>query len=383
MRIEEDIKLDYKDVLIRPKRSTLGSRKEVDLERGFTFRNYKPEAMTMEDIRPEYRNWRGIPIMASNMDGVGTFEMANELAKQKIMTCLVKTYTVPQLVNYFETGNVTPERKNYVAMSIGITDADHEKFRKVYEQTGTQLKYVCIDVANGYSERFASFVKQFRSLYPNLVIIAGNVVTGEMTEELILNGADIVKVGIGPGSVCTTRIQTGVGYPQLSAVIECADAAHGLGGHVIADGGCTCPGDIAKAFAGGADYVMLGGMLAGHDEGGGNVITKYYKTNEVDPVEEKEHIEEKKFVQFYGMSSKAANEKHFGGLKEYRASEGRDVLVPYKGSVMHSIQEILGGIRSTCTYAGAKRLKHLMRCTTSVRCTQTHNSVYENNTVGK
>ncbi len=383
MRIEEDIKLDYKDVLIRPKRSTLGSRKEVDLERGFTFRNYKPEAMTMEDIRPEYRNWRGIPIMASNMDGVGTFEMANELAKQKIMTCLVKTYTVPQLVNYFETGNVTPERKNYVAMSIGITDADHEKFRKVYEQTGTQLKYVCIDVANGYSERFASFVKQFRSLYPNLVIIAGNVVTGEMTEELILNGADIVKVGIGPGSVCTTRIQTGVGYPQLSAVIECADAAHGLGGHVIADGGCTCPGDIAKAFAGGADYVMLGGMLAGHDEGGGNVITKYYKTNEVDPVEEKEHIEEKKFVQFYGMSSKAANEKHFGGLKEYRASEGRDVLVPYKGSVMHSIQEILGGIRSTCTYAGAKRLKHLMRCTTFVRCTQTHNSVYEDNTVGK
>ena len=383
MRIINEVKLDYKDVLIRPKRSTLGSRKEVDLERGFTFRNYKPEAMTMEDIRPEYRNWRGIPIMASNMDGVGTFEMANELAKQKIMTCLVKTYTVPQLVNYFETGNVTPERKNYVAMSIGITDADHEKFRKVYEQTGTQLKYVCIDVANGYSERFASFVKQFRSLYPNLVIIAGNVVTGEMTEELILNGADIVKVGIGPGSVCTTRIQTGVGYPQLSAVIECADAAHGLGGHVIADGGCTCPGDIAKAFAGGADYVMLGGMLAGHDEGGGNVITKYYKTNEVDPVEEKEHIEEKKFVQFYGMSSKAANEKHFGGLKEYRASEGRDVLVPYKGSVMHSIQEILGGIRSTCTYAGAKRLKHLMRCTTFVRCTQTHNSVYENNTVGK
>ena len=376
MRIEEDIKLDYKDVLIRPKRSTLGSRKEVDLERGFTFRNYKPEAMTMEDIRPEYRNWRGIPIMASNMDGVGTFEMANELAKQKIMTCLVKTYTVPQLVNYFETGNVTPERKNYVAMSIGITDADHEKFRKVYEQTGTQLKYVCIDVANGYSERFASFVKQFRSLYPNLVIIAGNVVTGEMTEELILNGADIVKVGIGPGSVCTTRIQTGVGYPQLSAVIECADAAHGLGGHVIADGGCTCPGDIAKAFAGGADYVMLGGMLAGHDEGGGNVITKYYKTNEVDPVEEKEHIEEKKFVQFYGMSSKAANEKHFGGLKEYRASEGRDVLVPYRGSVVHSIQEILGGIRSTCTYAGAKRLKHLMRCTTFVRCTKQFNDVY-------
>ena len=378
MRIEEDIKLDYKDVLIRPKRSTLGSRKEVDLERGFSFRNYKPSEMTMEDIRPEYRNWRGIPLMASNMDGVGTFEMANVLAEQKIMTCLVKTYTVAQLVNYFETGGVTPERTNYVAMSIGITEADHDKFRKVYEQTSTQLKYVCIDVANGYSERFAAFVKEFRTLYPHIVIIAGNVVTGEMTEELLLNGADIVKVGIGPGSVCTTRIQTGVGYPQLSAVIECADAAHGLGGHVIADGGCTCPGDIAKAFAGGADYVMLGGMLAGHDEGGGDVITKLFKTNEVDH-EGIEVTESKKFVQFYGMSSKAANDKHFGGLKEYRASEGRDVLVPYRGSVMHSIQEILGGIRSTCTYAGAQRLKHLMRCTTFVRCTQQFNAIYAEN----
>ena len=388
MRIEEDVKLDYKDVLIRPKRSTLGSRKEVDLERGFSFRNYKPSEMTMEDIRPDYRNWRGILLMASNMDGVGTFEMANVLAEQKIMTCLVKTYTVAQLVNYFETGGVTPERTNYVAMSIGITDADHDKFRKVYEQTDTQLKYVCIDVANGYSERFAAFVKEFRNLYPHVVIIAGNVVTGEMTEELLLNGADIVKVGIGPGSVCTTRIQTGVGYPQLSAVIECADAAHGLGGHVIADGGCTCPGDIAKAFAGGADYVMLGGMLAGHDEGGGEVVTKYYKTGEWVKEEQqaaqggpisvswKDKIDRKQFVQFYGMSSKAANDKHFGGLKEYRASEGRDVLVPYRGSVMHSIQEILGGIRSTCTYAGAQRLKHLMRCTTFVRCTKQFNDVY-------
>ena len=274
-------------------------------------------------------------------------------------------------------------------MSIGITDADHAKFRDVYEQTGSRLKYVCIDVANGYSERFAQFVKEFRSQYPNIVIIAGNVVTGEMTEELILSGADIVKVGIGPGSVCTTRIQTGVGYPQLSAVIECADAAHGLGGHVIADGGCTCPGDVAKAFAGGADFVMLGGMLAGHDQGGGEVITKHYKTGEYTkslddgmngeipskdvytPV-----VEEKKFVQFYGMSSNAANTKHFGGLKDYRSSEGREVLVPYRGDVAATVQDLLGGIRSTCTYAGALRLKHLMRCTTFVRCTQQFNGIY-------
>ena len=392
MRIEEDMKLDYKDVLIRPKRSKLGSRKEVDLERGFTWCNWKPEDMSMEQIRPENKHWRGVPIMAANMDGVGTFEMADQLATAGIFTCLVKTYSVNELVGYFDSEeNAVDERTNYVAMSIGITERDHQKFRDVYEQTSSKLKYVCIDVANGYSNRFRDFVADFRILYPHIVIIAGNVVTGEMTEELILAGADIVKVGIGPGSVCTTRIQTGVGYPQLSAVIECADAAHGLGGHIIADGGCTCPGDVAKAFAGGADFVMLGGMLAGHDEGGGEVITKRYVTNELKPIpklsgtdwdEDERVIEEKQFVQFYGMSSEAANDKHFGGLKEYRSSEGREVLVPYRGAVGRTIQDILGGLRSTCTYAGAVRLKYLSKCTTFVRCTQTHNPIYESNTIG-
>ena len=383
MRLEEDMKLDYKDVLIRPKRSTLGSRKEVDLHRGFTWRNWQPEEMSMENLRPERRHWRGIPIMAANMDGVGTFEMADTLSKQQIFTCLKKTYTVNELVGFFDAKQEPiHERTDYVAMSIGITDRDHMKFRDVYEQTGNKLRYVCIDVANGYSNRFRDFVAEFRQLYPHIVIIAGNVVTGEMTEELILAGADIIKVGIGPGSVCTTRIQTGVGYPQLSAVIECADAAHGLGGHIIADGGCTCPGDVAKAFAGGADFVMLGGMLAGHDEGGGEVIEKLYTTNEWDAGKARPVLEEKKFVTFYGMSSKAANDKHFGGLKEYRSSEGREVLVPYRGAVERTIQDILGGVRSTCTYAGAIRLKHLNKCTTFVRCTQTHNGVYESSTIG-
>jgi len=392
MRIEEDVKLDYKDVLIRPKRSTLGSRKEVDLTRIYTFRNYTPQDMSMQMIRPENGHYIGIPIMAANMDGVGTFEMADKLAEGGLFTCLVKTYSVQELVSYFDTDMY--ERTNFVAMSIGITDHDHDKFRAVYEQADGNLKYVCIDVANGYSERFVAFVRQFRQLYPNIIIIAGNVVTGEMTEELILAGADIVKVGIGPGSVCTTRIQTGVGYPQLSAVIECADAAHGLGGHIIADGGCTCPGDVAKAFAAGADFVMLGGMLAGHDEGGGEVITKRYQTNEVEssgfsiggkdvmPDGAKLKVEEKQFVQFYGMSSESANKKHFGGLKDYRSSEGRTVLVPYRGEVARTIQDILGGVRSTCTYAGAVRLKHLSKCTTFVRCTQTHNGVYEKSTIG-
>ena len=381
MRIEPDIKLDYKNVLIRPKRSTLTSRKEVSLVREFNYRNYNAENICPPDFE-------GIPIIAANMDGVGTFKMADKLAEGEIMTCLKKTYTSAELISYFDSEMW--ERREYVAMSIGISDSDLNKFKTVYDHVGKKLKYVCIDVANGYTERFVNFIQEFRLLYADIVIIAGNVVTADQTQELILNGADIVKVGIGPGSVCTTRIKTGVGYPQLSAVIECADAAHGLGGHIIADGGCTSSGDVAKAFAGGADFVMLGGMLAGHDEGGGEVIAKHYETNEVSyfPTSSDFHsrnetpvykrvVETKKFVQFYGMSSKAANDKHFGGLKEYRSSEGREVLVPYRGEVAKTIQDILGGIRSTCTYVGADELKRLNKCTTFVMCHDTHNRIYE------
>jgi len=371
MRLETDVKLDYKDVLIRPKRSTLGSRSEVDLERRFSFRNYVPR---FPDNIEDY-HYRGVPIMAANMDGVGTFDMADTLAKSGTFTCLVKTYSAQELIDFFKGNSI---RTEHVAMSIGVSNADYDKFCKVYLNVSEQLKYLCIDVANGYTETFVNHVRNIRERYPHIVIIAGNVVTGEMTEELILAGADIVKVGIGPGSVCTTRIQTGVGYPQLSAIIECADAAHGLGGHVIADGGCTCPGDVAKAFAAGADFVMLGGMLAGHDEGGGEVIAKYYRTNQLQHDGVNLVVEEKRFVKFYGMSSKAANDKHFGGLKDYRASEGREVLVPYRGPVNNTVQELLGGIRSTCTYAGAKTLKQLSKCTTFVRVTQQFNGVYAN-----
>ena len=390
MRLETEIKLDYNNVLIRPKRSTLGSRKIVDLARGFTFVNYKGPMLKND----EDKHYRGIPIMASNMDGVGTFEMADTLAREQLMTCLVKTYEVMELVNYFDgIENDDNFRTEYVAMSIGITERDDEKFRNVYEQVDGKLKYVCIDVANGYSERFVQFVRDFRKHYPEIVIIAGNVVTGEMTEELILSGADIVKVGIGPGSVCTTRIQTGVGYPQLSAVIECADAAHGLGGHIIADGGCTCPGDVAKAFAGGADFVMLGGMLAGHDEGGGEIIIKHYLTDEIDETKYKNGlfgngeqnsriVKEKKFIQFYGMSSTTANDKHFDGLKDYRASEGRTVLVPYRGPVANTLQNVLGGVRSTLTYVGAIKLKQLAKCTTFIKVNNQFNKTYEATTTG-
>ena len=384
MRIEEDVKIDYGNVLLRPKRSTLVSRKDVDLDRHYTFNN----GQTYYDI----------PIMASNMDGVGTIEMADALGKLGLFTCLVKSYSVDEYVEYFNMDEQWVDakdikrfvRKEYTAYSMGVVDDDLNKFIKVYEQLGDRIKYVNIDVANGYTKKYSDFIKMFRDKYPDIVIIAGNVCTADMTQELLLNGADIVKVGIGPGSVCATRIKTGIGYPQLSAVIECADAAHGVGGRIIADGGCTTPGDIAKAFCAGADYVMLGGMLAGHDEGGGKVVTKHYSTGEYKKVHDDglgyeipsvdrfvPMYEERNFVQFYGMSSKAANDKHFGGMKDYRSSEGREILVDYKGKVSDTILDILGGLRSTCTYVGAPGLKQLSKCATFVRCVDTHNRVYE------
>jgi GMP reductase len=250
--------------------------------------------------------------------------------------------------------------ENYIAVSTGVSKQDSEKLASIFK-FNPYLKFICIDVANGYSEYFANFVKQTRDQYPDKVIIAGNVVTGEMVEELLLSGADIVKVGIGPGSVCTTRVKTGVGYPQLSAIIECADAAHGLGGQIISDGGCSIPGDIAKAFGAGADFVMLGGMLSGHTESGGEIIEK----------------EGKPYRKFYGMSSSTAMEKHVGGVAEYRASEGKMVEVPFKGDVENTLQDILGGLRSTCTYVGAKRLKELTKRTTFIRVNEQENRVYE------
>jgi GMP reductase len=369
MRIENEILLDYSDVLIRPKRSTLASRREVDLTRTFKFKHSDWE-------------WTGVPIMAANMDGVGTPAMARALYEHKMFTCLVKSLERDEYPKL--TASIGG---NYFAVSTGTSERDLNKLVSVLEDNPA-MHFICIDVANGYSEHFGDFVAEVRRLYPSHTIIAGNVVTADMTQELILRGADIVKVGIGPGSVCTTRIQTGVGYPQLSAIIECADAAHGLGGHIIADGGCTCPGDVAKAFGAGADFVMLGGMLAGHDEGGGEVITKLMETSELNARSRtlsdgqtewtwtNNKTEEKKFVQFYGMSSDTAMEKHHGGVAEYRSSEGRTVTVPYRGAVKATVLDILGGIRSTCTYVGAQELKHLSKCTTFVRVNNQFNRVF-------
>lgn len=345
MRIEHDLKLGFKDVMIRPKRSTLKSRALVDLHREFVFKHSK-------------HVWKGIPIMAANMDTVGTFEMATALAKANIITAVHKHYSVEEWNHFLKSQPNTIY--DYVALSTGTGKQDEEKIKLIVKMH-PKLQFICIDVANGYSEHFVEFVKKVRKVFPDKTIIAGNVVTGEMVEELLLAGADIIKVGIGPGSVCTTRIKTGVGYPQLSAIIECADAAHGLGGHIISDGGCKVPGDVAKAFGGGADFVMLGGMLAGHDESGGELLEENGK----------------RYRLFYGMSSKTAMDKHSGGVAEYRSSEGKTVKVPYRGAVQNTVQDILGGVRSTCTYVGASKLKELTKRTTFILVQEQHNEVFE------
>jgi GMP reductase len=337
VRIEEDIKLDFKDVLIRPKRSTLSSRREVDLTRHYRFKHSQ-------------HGWTGVPIMAANMDGVGTIGMAKELFGHSMFTCLIKSYDEDDLFELVGTYS-----NNCYAVSTGTSERDFQRLSRIINAY-PEIKFICIDVANGYSEAFGDYVEEVREAWSDKTIIAGNVVTADMTQELILRGADIVKVGIGPGSVCTTRIQTGVGYPQLSAVIECSDAAHGLGAHIIADGGCTCPGDVAKAFGAGADFVMLGGMLAGHDEGGGEVRDG--------------------LVTFYGMSSDTAMEKHHGGVAEYRSSEGRTVEIPHKGAVKDTVLDLLGGLRSACTYVGAPTLKQLSKCTTFIRVNRQINDVF-------
>jgi GMP reductase len=343
MRIDEDIKLDFKDVLIRPKRSTLSSRADVDLVREYHFRYGKA-------------TFKGVPVIAANMDHTGTFQMAEVLSKHQAMVALDKFRTADDWQAF---GDANPDAMPFVFASSGTREDDFNLLKNIVKTKG--LQYICLDIANGYSQHFTDYVRRVRDAFPDIVIMAGNVVTGEMTEELVLSGADIVKVGIGPGSVCTTRKKTGVGYPQLSAVIECADAAHGLKGLVCSDGGCTVPGDVAKAFAAGADFVMLGGMFSGHDECAGEVITENGQ----------------KFKRFYGMSSAEAMEKYRGGVAEYRASEGRSVNVPYKGPVEQTVMDILGGIRSACTYVGAERLKELSKRTTFIRVTQQLNEIYQ------
>lgn len=347
VRIESDIKLDFSSVLIRPKRSELRSRSDVVLLRSFSYK-WARKAPTTECV----------PIFASNMDTTGTMEMARALSKEHMLTALHKFYTREDWLAFAASD---PDVLPFCAVTGGTSDADRQNV--VWAANSLpNLGFICLDVANGYSFPLGDTVRKVREAVDGIPIIAGNIVTNEMTEELVLEGADIVKVGIGPGSVCTTRRMTGCGYPQLSAVLECADAAHGLRGMIVSDGGCTVPGDVAKAFGGGADFVMLGGMLAGHDESGGETI--------------EDEMTGAKFKQFYGMSSDTAMNKYAGGVAAYRASEGKTVRVPYRGPVVETLQEILGGLRSCCTYVGARELKELTKRTTFLRVTSQLNTVF-------
>ena len=348
MRVESELKLDFDDVLIRPKRSVAPSRASIELKRQFRFRAAQPEAA-----------WAGMPIIAANLDTTGTMQMAAALHGLGMLTCLHKYYPLDELIDFF-TNNPASGSTFY---TLGIRDDDFDKLRMFVQKAANKARLICIDAANGYTKYFVDRVKQVRELCPTAAIMAGNVATPEMVQELMIEGrADIVKVGIGPGSVCTTRKMTGVGYPQLSAIIECADAAHGNKGHICADGGCRSPGDIAKAFGGGTDFVMLGGMLAGSDECEGEWV-----------MDERQ----KKTLKFYGMSSREAQEKHHERMKDYIAAEGKCVEVPYKGPVREVLREVMGGLRSACAYVGADRLKDLSKCCTFVRCTTTHNTVFE------
>ncbi len=348
MRIESERRLDFDDVLIRPKRSVAPSRASVELKRQYRFRGASPAA-----------SWAGVPIIAANLDTTGTMRMATALHASNMLTCLHKFYPLDQLIDFF-TAN--PARRS-TFYTLGIRDEDFDKLKAFVEKTADVPGLICIDAANGYTKFFVDRVRHVRELCPQAAIMAGNVATPEMVQELLIEGgADIVKVGIGPGSVCTTRRMTGVGYPQLSAIIECADAAHGNKGHICADGGCRTPGDIAKAFGAGADFVMLGGMLAGTEECDG----EWTSDNGA-----------KKSLKFYGMSSREAQEKHHEGVKDYVAAEGKCVEVAYQGPVKAVLQEVLGGLRSACAYVGADRLKDLPKCCTFVRCTRTHNALFD------
>ena len=349
MKIEPGIKLDFSDVLIRPKRSTLSSRSEVSLNRTFKFKYSE-------------REWTGVPIMVSNMDTVGTVEMFCSLSTQGLLTCLHKYINMDYVIAACASGQGNPE---HLILSTGISDKDYEHLvNNVFKlkESGIDLGFICIDVANGYMFKLVEFCRKVRETFPNITLIAGNVVSREMTEELIINGkVDIVKIGIGSGSVCTTRLQTGVGMPQLSAIMECADAAHGMGGCIISDGGAVVPGDLSKAFGAGGDFVMSGSMFAGHTESAGELIEE----NGV------------QYKLFYGMSSDTAMKKYHGGVAKYRSSEGKTVKIKYRGDVVNTVENMLGGIRSTCTYVGAHRLKDLPKCTTFMRVNNQVNNVYK------
>lgn len=360
MLISNEVKLNYNDLLIVPQRSELTSRNDVDLIREYKFPHCD-------------QTLKCTGVIASNMYNTGTIKMAYTLSEFNLLTALHKFHNFDDLVNLFN--NPIVDGKFFI--TIGESLQDLEKFIRLYNHIGSKAHnrlMVCIDVANAYRTSFIDFVKKFRDIFPSTLLMAGNVTTPERTQELILAGVDIVKIGIGPGSACETRKVTGVGYPMASACIECADAAHGVKGRICADGGCRNVGDICKAFCLEADFVMIAGMLAGADECDGEWIDVGYRdidwewsaANPNGPGIQYKWFS-KKQLKFFGMSSYEAMEKFGGNEKEYRASEGSVKLIDSKGPAGNIAKEILGGLRSCCSYLGASSLKEMPRRASFVR----------------
>lgn len=343
MRIENEVLLDYSDVSLKPKRSTLNSRNEVDLERDFKFLYSN-------------KTWKGVPIIASNMDTSGTLEIGRIFKAFHMLTAIHKFCAVEEwreFLTFYKRVQGLSYVENFIIPSIGLKEyaTSFINLEKLFNEFEIDFKFLLVDVANGYIENFVDFIKKMRLIYPDKIIIAGNVVTAEGVEALIFAGADIIKIGIGPSAVCDTRTVAGVGVPQFSAIVECADAAHGLGGHIVADGGIKQIADFSKAFGANADFVMAGSLFTGFNQSGGDIIEK----------------EGQEFKEVYGMSSSHAMEKYYGKKDEYKASEGNYTLVPLKGDIQPFIENVLGGIRSACSYTGAKTLKDLPKTATFVR----------------
>lgn len=369
MLIIDEPQLDFDDVLIQPKRSDLNSRSEVNLYRNIGFHSYT------RDVRGKKiwsLNFTCIPITCANMATVGNVECVKQLVLNGYMGTLDKHISEDDIRKLYEdiwkeTHIDTSDHQKYtltrdrISVSIGIRES-LDMLQNLSRDSEVTPNIVTIDVPNGYCPKLIDRIREVREILPYCFIIAGNVVTSDRVYDILNSGADCVKIGIGPGSACRTREVTGVGRPQLSTIIECADAAHHLNKYVMADGGCKVVGDICKAFCGGADFVMTGSMFAGCDESTGSVFERNGR----------------KYKEYYGMSSKLAQERHFGGFKSnIRASEGREKLVPYKGPIKGIIEDINGGLRSTATYIGCHQIENLSKHTTFYRVNRQLNTVFE------
>ena len=318
-------KLNFKDVLIVPKSSKINSRKDVVLDTKILF----PASGI---------NWTGVPIMASNMDNVGTFEMGFALQNFHMTNAVSKFYNKDAWVKSISNG--LDLEFNFITFGLQEISEIDEIISYILQKTNKNIKTIVFDIPNGYIEKFSKIISEARKEFPKLGIIAGNVVTSEGVRLLMDSGADGVKVGIGSGGVCDTTETTGIGYPQLSAAIDCSLEVKKYNGFIVSDGGVKITGDISKAFAAGSGFVMLGSLLAAHKESMAPIIRK----------------DNKNFRELYGMSSTQAMVKHYGGVADYRTSEGKLILVEDRGPVKHTLNKILGALRSTCTYINAKNI---------------------------